>query len=125
MVPIFMSNDDVVHAVEDFLDSQGKDFLKSGIQHHWQTLLAKVYRHRVRGITLKNNIICPSKGKSLHVRRAIFQSALVFFPESFDISCRLSPMETVFIKCQSLFSVLIRNKIQTVVCKILLRMFSV
>ena len=33
------SDDDVIHAVEDFLNGQEKDFFKSGIealQYHWQ-----------------------------------------------------------------------------------------
>ena len=35
----FLSDDHVIHAVEDFLDSQEKDFFKNGIealQHRWQ-----------------------------------------------------------------------------------------
>ena len=35
----FQSDDDVIHVVDDFLNGQGKDFFKNGIEtlkHHWQ-----------------------------------------------------------------------------------------
>ena len=38
----FQSDDDIIHAVEDFLESQEKDFFKSGseaLQHHWQNCI--------------------------------------------------------------------------------------
>ena len=35
---------------------------------------------------------------------------VLFFPERFDISCKLSPMETVCMKCQILFSGNVRKK---------------
>ena len=38
----FQSDDDVIHAVDDFLNGQGKDFFKSGIEalkHHWQNCI--------------------------------------------------------------------------------------
>ena len=65
----FQSDDDVIHVVEDFLDSQEKDFIRSGIeslQHRWQKYID------IEGIILKNNTICLAKINSLLVRCTIF-----------------------------------------------------
>ena len=68
----FQSDDDVIHAVEDYLESQEKAFFKSSIealQHHWQ---------KCRDIERDYcNTICLPKVKYLQVRLTIFQSALV------------------------------------------------
>ena len=63
----------VIHTVEDFLDSQENDFLKVALQHRWQKCIY------IEGIVLKNNTICLSKVKTLHVRLTIFQSALIYY----------------------------------------------
>ena len=70
----FKSDNDVIHAVEDFLNGQEKDFFKSGIEalkHRWQK---RIYTEEDY---VEKNAICPPKFKPLHMRLTTYQSALV------------------------------------------------
>ena len=69
---LFQSGDDDTHIVEDFLDSQEKDFFKSdmgSLQHRWQKCID------IEGDYVENLYNMPLK--TLHARLTIFQSVPV------------------------------------------------
>ena len=74
----FQSDDDVIHAVDDFLNGQEKDFFKSGIEalkHRWQKCID------TEGIMLKNNATGSPKFIPFNTRLTTYQSALVLLSD--------------------------------------------
>ena len=75
----FQPDDDVIHAVDDFLNGQEKDFFKSDIdalKHRWHRYI--VYKCiDTKGIMLKNNATGSPKFISFNTRLTTYQSALV------------------------------------------------